>query len=87
MSSQKAFYDCLKGSTVKKLPEKHPQTMQQTAEKLIKPFSINQENDNLNANIESHLNHLISVNTSTSKQSSIKPPYVQQGKVVDKSST
>ena len=88
LSSQKAFYDCLKGSSVKKFPEKHPQTLQQTAEKVIEPFSCNQENNNLTANIESHLNHLISVNTSISKQvQPLKPPYVQQGKVVGKAVT
>jgi len=57
-SSQKAFYDCFKNSSVKKESECDRSALEM----------FDKENKNARANIQAHLSHLISVNTSTSKQ-------------------
>ena len=60
LSSQKAFFECFKSSSVKKMEEctvadEQPEN------------NSDKENTSVMANMEAHLNHLISMNTTTNK--------------------
>lgn len=60
LSSQKAFFECFKSSSVKKMEERTVADEQPES-------TSDKENTSLMANTESHLNHLISMNVSTTK--------------------